>query len=79
MAAAASLTKEGAVILRLQETGGAPHRVRVSLPAEGLKATQVDLTETPVDFGKLALIGNAFEVDVGANATVSVLLTKEKR
>jgi hypothetical protein len=79
MAAAPSLTKEGAVVLRLQETGGAPHRVRVSLPAEGLEATQVDLTETPADSGKLAMKGNAFEVDVGTNATVSVLLTKPKK
>ena len=79
MAAAPSLTKEGGTVLRLQETGGAAHRVRVSLPAAGLEATQVDLTEAPVDSGKLVLTGDAFEVNVGANATVSVLLTKPKK
>ncbi len=74
LAAEPSLTREDAVVMRLQETSGAPHRTRVTLPAENLEATQVDLTEKPVGPGRLPVEGNKLRLEVPANATVTILL-----
>lgn len=79
MAVAASIIEEDAVVLRLQEVAGTSRRARVTLPVGGLEARQVDLAEVPVSSGNLVVEGNSLEVDVAANATVSILLTKRKQ
>ncbi len=76
LAAEPSLTHEGAVVLRLQETSGTSHRTRVTLPATGLEATQVDLTEAPLGSGRIPLTGNQLELQVGGHATISILLVR---
>jgi hypothetical protein len=78
MAVAPSITQNGGVVLRLQEVAGTARRVRVRLPATNLEARLVDLTEAPLGSGHLVSQGDALELDVGAHATVSILLTRKQ-
>jgi hypothetical protein len=76
IAAAASLSQTGAVILRLQNLSDKHYLTRVNLPAGGLEATEVDLTEAPVGVGPLSVEGRQLQVEVGAHATVSILVSR---
>jgi hypothetical protein len=78
LAAASSHTHPGALILRLQEISGRPQRVDLELPSAGIMATEVDLTETPINPDPLTGTGKIISLEIGANATVSILLTKQK-
>jgi hypothetical protein len=78
LAAASSLTRPGALVLRLQEISGRSQRVDLELPSGGIKATEVDLAEAPFGCGRLAAKGRVVSLKIGANATVSILLTKQK-
>ncbi len=75
LAAEPSLSRPGAVILRLQNLVGEKRLTRIKLPVEGLEATSVDLAEKPAG-GRLAMKGNELEVEVGSHATVSILLSR---
>jgi hypothetical protein len=79
LAAAPSLTKQGGVVLRLQEISGKPHHTVVTLPVAGLEATQVDLTEAAFGAGRLNVNDRRVEIDVPAHATVSLLLIRRAK
>jgi hypothetical protein len=76
LAAAASLTHPGAVVIRLQNLSDKQCLTGVTLPADGLEATEVDLTETPSGPGHLAVANRGLKVEVGAHATVSILVAR---
>lgn len=79
IAATGSLTHAGAVVIRLQNLSGKRCRTRVTLPADGLEATEVDLTESPVGVGHLPVEGSQLTAEVGAHATVSILVWRSAR
>jgi hypothetical protein len=75
VAAESSLTRPGALVLRLQNLSGKARRTNVTLPVAGLDACEIDLTETETGAGRLPVKGNQVEVEVGSHATVSILLS----
>lgn len=78
LAAEPSLTNQKAVVLRLEEIAGERHEVRLKLPLEKLQATQVDLTETAMGAGRLAVQSGVVQVEVPPHATVSILVAPAK-
>ncbi len=79
LAAAPSLTRPGAIVLRLQEVAGRKHHTLVTLPTAGLEVTPIDLAEAAVGASGLSTKGNTVEIDVPANATVSLLLSPKRK
>jgi hypothetical protein len=77
LSAAASWTRPGGVVLRLQEISGKPQSATIRLPAQDLGATMVDLTEAPVGAGALKVAEGRVSLDVPAHATVSILLARK--
>ncbi len=77
LAAASSCTHPGALVLRLQEISGHPQKVSLELPSAGIKATEVDLTESPVSPDRLTTKGKVISLEIGVNATVSILFIKQ--
>ena len=76
MAATASLTQPGGIVIRLQNLSGRQCLTQVTLPADGLAASVVDLTETLVGAGHLPVTGKQVEVQVEPHATVSILVSR---
>lgn len=79
MAAAASLTQPGGIIIRLQNLSGRQYLTQVTLPADRLDASVVDLTETLVGAGHLPVTGKQVEVQVEPHATVSILVSRHAK
>lgn len=76
IAAEPSLTRLGGVVIRLQNLSSKHFLTRVNLPADGLEATEVDLTESPVGVGHLLVEGSQIKAEVGGHATVSILVSR---
>lgn len=79
MAAATSLTQPEGIVIRLQNLSGRQCLTQVTLPAEGLGASVVDLTETLVGAGHLPVAGKQVEVQVEPHATVSILVSRHTK
>ena len=79
MAATASLTQPGGIVIRLQNLSGRQCLTRVTLPADGLDASEVDLTETLAGAGHLPVTGKQLEVQVEPHATVSILVSRHAK
>ena len=79
IAAEASLTHAGAVVVRLQNLSGVKHSVRLQLPAEGLEAAEVNLNETPVGSGRLQVNGRSVALEVSPHAAASILVSRPSK
>ena len=79
MAATASLTQPGGIVIRLQNLSGRQCLTQVTLPADGLDASVVDLTETLAGAEHLPVTGKQVRVQVEPHATVSILVSRQAK